>query len=77
MRASTYIVAMETKDQKEPELKRYVGRVRHNGVLIGSEYVDWFTDDDNARVGYRIIMERQGYKVKTVTIGNPCIVEIE
>ena len=77
MRASTYIVLMKTRDRKEAELKRYVGRVRHNGVLIGSEYVDWFTDDDDARAGYRIIMEQQGYKVKVVTIGNPCIVEIE
>ena len=63
-------------DEQELELKRYVGRVSQNGVVINGEYVDWFTDDENARVGYRIIMEQQGYKVKSVTIGNPCIVEI-
>jgi hypothetical protein len=68
---------MKTNEQKEPELKRYVGRVSSNGAVIGHEYVDWFADDDDARAGYRIIMEQQGYKVKSVTIGNPCIVEIE
>ena len=64
-------------DEREPELKRYVGRVARNGVVISGEYVDWFTDDEDARVGYRTIMEQQGYKVKSVAIGNPCIVEIE
>ena len=68
---------MKTNEQKEPELKRYVGRVSHNGVVVGSEYVDWFTDDDDARATYRVIMAEQGYKVTSVTIGNPCIVEIE
>ena len=68
---------MKTDEQNEPILKRYVGRVFQKGVLIGSEYVDWFTDDNDARIGYREIMEEQGYKVKSVTIGNPCIVEIE
>ena len=77
MRTSTHIMAMKANEQKEPELKRYTGRVSRNGVVIGSEYVDWFTDDDDARAGYRVIMEEQGYKVKSVTIGNPCIVEIE
>lgn len=61
----------------EPELKRYVGRVMQNGAVVGGEYVDWFKDDDDARAGYRSLMEEQGYKVKSVTIGNPCIVEIE
>lgn len=68
---------MKTNEQKEPELKRYVGRVTHNGAVISREYVDWFMDDDDARAGYRVIMEEQGYKVKSVTTGNPCIVEIE
>jgi hypothetical protein len=61
----------------ESELKRYVGRVSRNGAVISSEYVDWFTDDDDARATYRIIMEEQGYEVKSVAIGNPCIVEIK
>jgi hypothetical protein len=56
--------------------RRYVGRVLMNGKL-SSEYVDWFTDDDAAKAGYRELMEEQGYKVKSVTIGNPCIVEVE
>lgn len=60
----------------EPELKRYVGRVTRNGAAVGSEYVDWFKNDDDARSGYRALMEEQGYTVKSVTIGNPCIVEI-
>jgi hypothetical protein len=45
--------------------------------VISGEYVDWFTDDHDARATYRVIMEKQGDKVKSVTIGNPCIVEIE
>ena len=68
---------MKTNEQKEPELKRYAGRVSRNGVVFGTEYVDWFTDDDDARATYRVIIEEQGYKVQSVTIGNPCIVEIE
>jgi len=68
---------MKINEQNGPELKRYVGRVSRNGVVISGEYVDWFTDDDHARAGYRVIMEQQGYKVKSVTIGNPCVVEIE
>jgi hypothetical protein len=71
------LAIMKTNEQNEPELKRYVGRVLFKGKLVGSEYVDWFTDDDDARAGYRVIMEEQGYKVKSVTIGSPCIVEIE
>jgi hypothetical protein len=68
---------MTRNEKEEVQLKRYTGRVSRNGVLVGSEYVDWFTDDDEARIGYRAIMEEQGYRVKSVTIGNPCIVEIE
>jgi hypothetical protein len=68
---------MKTDERLEPELKRYVGRVSRNGAVIGSEYMDWFTDDDDARATYRVIMEQQGYKVKSVRIGNPCVVEIE
>ena len=58
-------------------LRRYVGRVSHDGVLVGSEYVDWFADDDDARATDHVIMEDQGYNVKSVTIGYPCTVEIE
>lgn len=58
-------------------LKRYVSLVSRNGVAFGGEYVDWFSDDADARATYRVIMEEQGYVVKTVTIGHPCIVEIE
>lgn len=68
---------MKTNEHEEPELKRHVGRVAHNGAVISSEYADWFTDDDDARATYRVIMEEQSFKVKSVTIGNPCIVEIE
>lgn len=63
---------------QEPELKRYVGRVKSRDGKLSSEYVDWFTDDDDARATYRVIMEQQGYKVKTVTVENQtAIVEIE
>lgn len=48
-----------------------------NGVVISGEYMDWFTGGDDALATYRIIMAEQGYKVKSVTIGNPRIVEIE
>ena len=68
---------MKTNEHTEPERKRYLGRVCQNGVVVSGEYVDWFTDDDDARAGYRFIMEGQGYKVKSVIIGNPCVVEIE
>lgn len=60
-----------------PTLKKYIGRVLINGRLSGS-YVDWFTDDDDARATYRVIMEEQGYKVNAVTIKNGmAIVEIK
>ena len=63
---------------QEPELKRYVGRVKSRDGKLSGEYVDWFTDDDDARATYRVIMEQQGYKVKTVTVENQtAIVEIE
>lgn len=63
---------------QEPELKRYVGRVKSSDGKLSGEYVDWFTDDDDARATYRVIMEQQGYKVKTVTVENQtAIVEIE
>jgi hypothetical protein len=68
---------MKTREHQQTELKRYVGRISHNGVLVGSEYVDWFKTDEDAKTGYREIMEQQGFKVKSVIIGNPCIVEIE
>ena len=43
------IGAMKTYEQVESELKRYVGRVSRKGAVISREYVDWFTDDDDAR----------------------------
>ena len=58
--------------------KRYVGRVKSRDRIVSGEYVDWFTDDDDARATYRVIMEQQGYKVKNVTVENQtAIVEIE
>ncbi len=63
---------------EQPELKRYVGRVKFRDGKLSGEYVDWFTDDDDARATYRVIMEQQGYKVKTVSVENQiAIVEIE
>jgi hypothetical protein len=65
---------MKTK----PERKRYVGRVKTRNGILSDEYVDWFADDDDARATYRVIMEQQGYKVKSVTVENQnAIVEIE
>ncbi len=46
---------MKTNEQNEPVLKRYVGRVSQKGVLISGEYVDWFTDDNDARIGPRMV----------------------
>ncbi len=59
-------------------MKRYIARVKlRDGKLFG-EYVDWFTDDDDARSTYRVIMEQQGYKVKDVTVdGQTATVEIK
>jgi hypothetical protein len=63
---------------EQPELKRYVGRVKSPDGTLSGEYVDWFTDDDDARATYRVIMEQQGYMVKTVSVENQtAIVEIE
>ena len=63
---------------EQPELKRYVGRVKSRDGKLSGEYVDWFTDDDDARATYRVIMEQQGYKVKTVSVENQiAIVEID
>jgi hypothetical protein len=63
---------------QEPKLKRYVGRVKSSDGKLSGEYVDWFTNDDDARATYRVIMEQQGYTVKTVTVENQtAIVEIK
>ena len=75
VRTSTHSSVNERRTRASAKTIRR--RVAQNGVTIGGEYVDWFTDDEDARMGYRIIVEQQGYKVKSVTIGNPCIVEIE
>lgn len=59
------------------ELKRYVGRVKTRDGKLSGEYVDWFTDDDDARATYHVIMEQQGYKVKAVTVENQtAVVEV-
>jgi hypothetical protein len=63
---------------QKPELKRYVARVIGRDGSKSSEYVDWFSSDDEARAGYRSIMEAQGYVVKSVAVGNQsATVEIE
>lgn len=60
-----------------PELKRYVGRVKTGDGKMSGEYVDWFTDDADAKATYRVIMEEQGYRVKTVTLDNQtAVVEV-
>ena len=61
-----------------PQLKRYTGKVKSPDGKLSGEYVDWFTDDADARATYRVIMEQQGYKVKSVTVENQtAIVEIQ
>ena len=59
-------------------LHRYHGRVKTRDGKLSGNYSDWFTDDANARAGYRAIMAQQGYAVKDVTIdlGLHAIVEI-
>ena len=58
-------------------LIRYSARVKTRDGKLSGEYVDWFMDDDDARVTYRVIMEQQGYKVKSVTVENRrAVVEI-
>jgi hypothetical protein len=60
------------------ELKSYVGRVKTADGKLSGEYVDWFTDDDDARATYRVILEQQGYKVKSVTVSNnTAVVEVD
>lgn len=61
-----------------PNLKPYKGRVKTSDGVLSGEYVDWFTDDEDARASYYAIMEQQGYKVKSVTVENQiAIVEVE
>lgn len=60
-----------------PKLHPYTAKVKHPDGRLAGEYVDWFTDDDDARATYRVIMEQQGYRVKSVTIdGWTAVVEI-
>ena len=60
-----------------PELLRYAGRVKTADGKLSGEFLDWFTDDDDARASYRAIMAEQGYAVRTVTIqGQNAIVEV-
>lgn len=57
-----------------PNLKPYRGRVRlPNGTLFG-DYVDWFTDDEDACAGCRAILENQGYSVVSVAIENGTVI---
>jgi hypothetical protein len=60
----------------------FKGRGKYTAFVVDDKgqrrgpYVDWFADDAAARKGLRAIMERQGYAVKKVTIGEPSIVAI-
>ncbi|GDY23068.1 hypothetical protein LBMAG56_44150 [Verrucomicrobiota bacterium] len=61
-----------------PPLLRYVARVKTSDGKLSGEFVDWFTDNDDARATYRVIMEQQGYEVKTITVENQtAVVEIK
>jgi len=59
---------------KTLNLKKYVGRVKSASGKLSSEYVDWFTDDDAARDGYRAMMREQGCQVKSITIENQSVI---
>ena len=58
-------------------MKLYIAHIERDGMRVTqTDYVDWFEDDDDAREQYAEILREQGYRVKSVTIGQPCIVEI-
>jgi hypothetical protein len=60
------------------DLKRYIGRLRLRDATVFGSHEDWFTDDDDARATYRVIMEEQGYKVKNVSVNDQiAIIDIE
>ncbi len=51
------------------ELKRCAATVTRCGQPVSkTEFVDWFPNDEEARAGYREIMEDQGAKVVRVEI---------
>ena len=42
-----------------------------------TEFSDWFANDEEAVGGFAAIMDAQGYKVVSVTIGFPCVVTLQ
>lgn len=48
---------------------RYTGYVKNSKTgAISGPYSDYFNDDEDAQEGYRLLMQEQGYSVKSVTI---------
>ena len=60
-------------------LKQYKAVV-HNAdgsPASGTEFADWFPDDDTARVGFVEILREQGYGVASIEIGFPRVVTLK
>lgn len=60
------------------------GKFRYPAIVVGSDrqqlsptvFVDWFETDEAAEVGFREIMEWQGFDVRAVRVGEVTEVEI-
>lgn len=51
-----------------PPLQRYTARILATDGKVFGHYTDWFTDDADARATFRVILEQQGYTVKSITL---------
>lgn len=60
------------------DLKQYKAVIRNSdgSPASGTEFSDWFSDDDAARTGFVEILREQGYGVASVEIGFPCVVTL-
>ena len=75
-----YAMDEGTTSRRETDgMKQYRAVIRNadGSPASGTEFSDWFTDDDAARVGFVEILREQGYGVASVEIGFPCIVTLK
>jgi hypothetical protein len=68
---------------QEIQRQRIDGLLRYDAVVVSGGrrvtstiYTDWFGDDAEAGVGFRAILETQGYAVREVRVGRLTEVEI-
>ena len=73
-------IGESTTKRREMGGKKQYGAVIRNAdgsSASETEFSDWFTDDDAARVGFVGILREQGYEVASVEIGFPCVVTLK